>query len=222
MTCMRGAMPVCAVSVLSVHHISHSQMACVPGRCPCWPRTEPFDAAEMDLLAAVRGYMGADFDAEEALWASIPSRCLAVRRHRRAYVLSVIVNQAGISAYRMTLLGWQQFIMADIKRMQWVLDQGVCPNIAGAYVPDSLKGWAGGAEHPGRPTQAALRSPLAFFATSVHVLRPLLGAGAYPVDSQPLRMEDAGFVAASTLWARWRAWHGRASRRLWAASWSPE
>ena len=183
----------------------HNQMCCVRGRCPCpcWPQAGPFDAAEMDLLNAVKTYMHVLFG--EQLWPSIQARFLAVQPHRRAHVLSTLCKNSLYPEFDMTLLGW---VREDQEKAQWVLNMGVCPNIAGAFVlprprvESTWRGWSGGPLHPGRPPQDKLRSPLVYDKCLVDLM--LLSAGAYPKHASDQRRQ-------------WHRWHGRAARRLWAA-----
>lgn len=183
-------------------------MACVPGRCPCWPQTEPFDAAEMALLTTVRAGATAHPSAEEApeaLWTKIQTQCLAVRRRRRAYVLSVTFARP-MHAYDITVLKWA---VKDMCKVQWLLDVGVCPNIAVAY----STAWAGGRVHPGRPRQATVISPFAFTTTNSKIWNLFVTAGAYDTG-----MEYHVSRTSAHRWCRqWHRWHGRSGRRAWAA-----
>jgi hypothetical protein len=174
-------------------------MACVPGKCPCWPQAEPFDDAEMDLLATVQKLMRSVlFCSTQFLWEEVVTHSLAVRPRRLGYVLSTFVNGR-------TLLGRMS---EDAARVCWLLHSGICPNIAWTL---GIFGWAGGRRHPGRPAQPDLVSPL-IHTRSRHVFGGLLSAGAYPVYSCSF-----GGQWLTTLTRQWLAWHARASRRTWTA-----
>jgi hypothetical protein len=191
-------------------------MACVRGRCPCWPQAEPFDAAEMDLLAAVRMWVGEvcypkGGTGGEHLWAAVRTRCLAVRCHRRAYVLSTLVHHRREAdnnrVYRVHYCPAMACVGDDRTKAQWLLDLGVCPNIVGA-VHGKFEGWNGGSVHPGRPPQGCVYPPAQYgWATAVKDL--LLSAGMCPVGGCT--------PAAISQLRQWHRWHGRRSRRLWAA-----
>jgi hypothetical protein len=184
-------------------------MACLQRRCPCWPRAEPFDATEMDLLFAVTQYMQS-VDSEK-LWAHMQTQSAAVRRHRLAYVLSTFIQHA---TYDVTLLGWVSSIYRE--RIVWLLDIGVCPNMAAVWGGHGLvlRGWRGGPAHPGRPLQEHLSWCSPFVHASSPDVEPLLlAAGAYPVPRGFYRPGQS----VATMQRRWQAWHGRALRRLWAA-----
>jgi hypothetical protein len=188
-------------------------MACVPGRCPCWPQTEPFDAAEMALLKTVQAGVLAHWSAKEApeaLWTKIQTQCLAVRRHRRAYALSVTLPRPMYNGYHITLLRWTG---NDMCKVQWLLDVGVCPNIAAASVTfEYWKACTLGRVHPGRPRQAMVISPFAFTRT-LNIWDLLVLAGAY--DPAMQRYMPVTFAHR---WRRqWHRWHGRSKRRAWAA-----
>jgi hypothetical protein len=196
-------------------------MACVRGKCPCWPQAEPFDAAEMDLLAIVREIMS-EFSLQyfKLLWESLVTQSLTVRPRRRGYVLSTFVCGR-------TLLGRMRY---DATRLHWLLNVGVCPNVVWFLGKKNFAfGWAGGRHHPGRPVQRNLVSPLWCWVPGYQMNNPtretthargrdaiedlLLSAGACPLYGGP------NFRARGpTLTRQWLAWHARASRRAWAAT----
>jgi hypothetical protein len=179
-------------------------MACVRGRCPCWPQAEPFDAAELRLLDAMRAFLY-----REGLWAKIQAQALFVRPHRRGYVLSTIIGNKNVVRTR-TLIGRAH----SKKRMQWLLGSGVCPNVSAAYQRRDTPVWRVGNDvHPGRPRQNDLWSTLQDPFVRSETRDLLLAAGAYPgIDTVTF-----GHCLAM-LQRQWHAWHGRASRRLWAAA----
>ena len=171
-------------------------MACVPGKCPCWPQAELFDAAEMDLLAIVRDLMvHYTFESRHVLWARVVTQSLAVRPRRRGYVLSTTVNG-------MTVLGQMRFDAASVRYLLYV---GVCPNISRCR--DAF-GWGGGPRHPGRPEQSNLVNFFVHGLASDVIEDLLLSAGACPrYDGYNFRIQLR----------QWLAWHARASQRAWAA-----
>jgi hypothetical protein len=179
-------------------------MACVRGKCPCWPQAEPFDAAEMDLLAIVREIMS-EFSLQyfKLLWESLVTQSLAVRPRRRGYVLSTFVCNR-------TLLGRMRY---DAARLHWLLNVGVCPNVVWFLGKNFAFGWAGGRRHPGRPAQRNLVSPFTHARGRNAIEDLLLSAGACPLYGRP------NFRARGpTVTRQWLAWHARASRRAWAAT----
>jgi hypothetical protein len=178
-------------------------MACVRGRCPCWPQTEPFDTAEMELLSAVREYISPPTCwNREACWLRIQERCQAVQPRRRAYVLSTLVTQDSGMYYSYTTL---RRAVDNKVELEWLVNQGVCLNTAGVFSSSAL-GWTGGSAHPGRPSWNVLYGP--FLLTEAWSVKGLLlGAGAYPPRVSLLK----------DMSRHWHAWHARASRRLWAA-----
>jgi hypothetical protein len=177
-------------------------MACVRGWCPCWPQAEPFDAAELDLLDAMVAFVN-----HYGFWAQIQAQALAVRPRRRGYVLSTIIGLKNTVCKR-TLLGWVPY---HKEKVEWLLDSGVCPNVSGAY--RSTPVWRVGNVHPGRPAQDDLYSPLQDAFTTPDIRGLLLAAGAYPGDSSATIGQ-----CLFALQRQWHAWHGRSSRRLWAAA----
>jgi hypothetical protein len=180
-------------------------MACIRGRCPCWPQAEPFDDAEMHVLTFLRDNMMAITCLEsDSFWAKLQSLTQAVRCHRRAYVLSTFVNYQ----FSVTLLG---HVSSCTSHVQWLLDVGVCPNMGSAWSRPRVRTWTGGPVHPGRPAQTALCSPLDRAFVGDGTVKLLLLAGAYPVQTR------RGVLPLPLLRCQWRAWHARASRRLWAA-----
>lgn len=185
---------------------------CVKDRCPCWPQAEPFDGAEMDLLAAMQKFCDCNLD---ALWAQLQAQCVAVRRHRRGYVLSTFVRKSAlVTWYDTSLLGHVLGHVYDCaKRVDWMLQQGVCPNIAGKVRGDI--GWHTGPVHPGRPHQDDIRSPLTEGLATRAALDLLLLAGAYPILR--LSVIPTCLPPRSTLTRQWHAWHGRTARRAWTA-----
>jgi hypothetical protein len=195
--------------------VQSKPMACVPGRCPCWPQAEPFDAAEMALLKTVQAGVTAHWSAEEApeaLWRNIQTQCLPVRRHRRAYILSVPLARPIYNGYDITLLRWTS---NDMPKVQWLLDVGVCPNIAAASVTfECWKACTWGRVHPGRPLQASVISPLSFTRIDSKIWDLFVTAGAYDAA-----MEDLMPRMSARRWRRqWNRWHGRSGRRAWAAA----
>jgi hypothetical protein len=175
-------------------------MACVRGRCPCWPQVEPFDAAEMALLGTVQEFMTEYTSrASLVLWARVVKKTLDIRPRRRAYVLSTPVN--GV-----ILLGRVRF---ETGRLRWLLTLGVCPN--SFWCLDAL-GWTGGPLHPGRPAQCNLISPFAYGFDSDEISDLLLSAGACPqLGGTTARVQRPAATR------QWSAWHARASRRTWTA-----
>jgi hypothetical protein len=182
--------------------------SCVSGRCPCWPQDEPFDTAEMNLLATVQKYIDDD---NWPLWDSIQTQTLAGGLARRAYVLSTLVCPVRYGTYTISLLGW---VRCDPVKVQWLLDVGVCPNISGTHRSQEAVGWTGGPVHPDRPPQRALHSPL--YDAVIATRELLLAAGAYP------RLMGIGAKHVTTLRQRWHAWHGRLSRRVWVSLTCPD
>lgn len=196
-------------------------MACVRGRCPCWPQPEPFDFAEMALLDAVHSFvMTVPSAVDELLWARIQTKCQAVRGHRRAYVLSTPIAHGGDTRYHyaVTIIGWATCM--TVEQVEWLLNLRVCPNISGACRSRQPLGWTNGPKHPGRPSQDTLFGPLArcaLIADGDTKKLLFLSAGAY---SWPRSLHGLGVPrdpAESLLRRQWHAWHGRASRRLWTA-----
>jgi hypothetical protein len=192
-------------------------IACVRGRCPCWPQTEPFDDAEMALLKAMRTFVDWKTVQEcEFLWAQVQTCSLAVRRSRRPYVLSTFIAYPTCAFLTRTLLGW---VEGDTEKQQWLLDVGVCPNISATrFDRPATSGWTGGPVHPGRPLAIFCTSPLED-KPSVRGTDLLLAVGAYPVHRQAAYVLQGCVlpVPLGVLRRRWRGWHARASRRLWAA-----
>lgn len=178
-------------------------MCCLRGRypCPCWPQAEPFDKAEMDLLTAMRSYVNSfGYDLP---WTSIQRGCVAVARHRRAYVMSTLLGSHHHATCDVTLLGWVRY---DYGKTQWLLNHGVCPNISWARRHLEVRGWIEGPLHPGRPLQNLL-CPIVNLTPEMATKKLLLLAGAYP---------RADAAIAPALRRQWHAWHGRASRCVWA------
>jgi hypothetical protein len=191
-------------------------MACTPGVCPCWPQVEPFDAAEMALLAAVQELMQNHIPGLSSdLWARIVKRTLKVVPRRRGYVLSTMITHKYAVFRKPTLLAWA-VRECNRPKVQWLLDCGVCPNV-GTVFRSQVHYWCAGPKHPGRPDQAFCISPFRELYSPVNSRKNgmdlLLSAGAYP-DVDPCRV---GKKTVATLQRQWRAWHGRTSRRLWAA-----
>ncbi len=181
------------------------------GRCPCWPQAEPFDAAEMDLLAAMQAFINSTNSSR--LWAKIEEKSLALRRHRRAYVLSTVLGDCRYSTHEVTLLGWVAY---DGGKVRWLMDSGVCPNLAATQRRPGAFGWIMGPVHPGRPAQDT--KPLCPFQQgtaleSIDLL--LLAAGSYPVSGGLYRSRES---MVGIYQRQWHAWHARASRRLWLAA----
>jgi hypothetical protein len=191
-------------------------MCCVRGRCPCWPRAEPFDDAEMDLLSAVFQFVALSnfWNANELheCWVKIQARSLAVRPSRRAYVLSTCIWTSPWTTFDLTLLSYVRYERA---KMQWLLDQGVCPNMLGARCRrPATSGWSAGPVHPGRPC----RKDMFVAAEDVFISNGgdlLLLSGGYPVHHGHAYFNLLSVCHLSLLQIQWRAWHGRASRRLW-------
>jgi hypothetical protein len=173
-------------------------MACVPGKCPCWPQAELFDAAEMALLTTERDLMvHYTFESRHVLWARVVTQSLAVRSRRRGYVLSTFVCGS-------TALARMRF---DAPSVRYLLYLGVCPNSAQCR---EVFGWVKGPCHPGRPEQSNLVSLYSNEFASDVIEDLLLSAGAYPVYPYSF-----GARSLTTLTRQWCAWHARASRRTW-------
>lgn len=193
-------------------------MACVRGRCPCWPQAERFDAAEMALLSAIRIYMWRFPCSRDKLWLMIQQRCEAVRPGRRAYALSTCVQERDGDCCSITILGWGRMTKLQL---EWLVNQGVCPNLWGVWTRE-FSGWTKGSAHPGRPVQTGLvygQLQYGLYAQALYqetVGDLLLAAGAYPVVTGSVRVVHA--KSTTTLLRQWHAWHARASRRVWAAS----
>jgi hypothetical protein len=176
-------------------------MTCARGKCPCWPRGGPFDAAEMALLAIVRDLVSHYYfsGSRHVLWAKVVTQSLAVRLQRRGYVLSTTVDG-------FTALGRMRF---DAPSVRWLLNVGVCPNISRCV--DAF-GWAGGPLHPGRPAQSSLINPLVHGCKEV-IENLLLSAGACPFYGGWSNYR----AQRPAVTRQWLCWHARASRRAWAA-----
>lgn len=179
-------------------------MCCTPGRCPCWPRQEPFNDAEMDVLKTMQDMVM--LSPSRALWTRLQKGCLILRHHRVPYVLSTHVRHY-VTRWSVTPLFYADCILRD--ELEWLLGQGVCPNMT--IVDDEhYAGWNAGPIHPGRP---ALRRPLfdrlRQMKPSVDVL--LRAHGSYPMQSMLFSPEPA----VSLFQRQWQQWHGRASRRKW-------
>jgi hypothetical protein len=137
---------------------------------------------------------------------------MAVRGHRRAYVLSTLMatnTTRSPLAFDMTLLGMVRHVRANAL---WLLNLGVCPNIAGARRRRGTRAWSKGSAHPGRPAR-----DVSYVLSNTCPDTPmdlLLAAGARPVD---FGFHWTHGPSVTVLQRQWQAWHGRASRRLWAS-----
>jgi hypothetical protein len=184
-------------------------MCCASQKCPCWPREGLFDAAEMDVLRVVKRIVRLRYSFQDASTGleELRHRCRAVQRHRLPYVMSTFVHN-DVTFTSTTLLMCCAF---NNKNAQWVLEQGVCPNVGQAPMTADHKGWVEGPEHPGRPVHASLMTCTEAREDAVDVegaADPFHTFGAYPVHR----------FSTAIIWKRqWHAWHGRASRRRWAA-----
>ncbi len=185
-------------------------MSCDRGRCPCWPQAEPFDAAEMALAVTIRAWMHTlDTMSQHVAWLQMQAQCRAVRPQRRAYLLSMVVKR-GDSDFLLSNVSLIGLMFHNPEKVQWLLNEGVCPNIAMAS-GQGWRGWSGGIEHPGRPPQTMVHSVIRF-ASHAGIINLLLRAGAYPLPADHL----SGYGVLRR--QQWHRWHGRASRRLWAAT----
>jgi hypothetical protein len=79
----------------------------------------------MDLLDSVRAYVNSAGSVR--CWASMRAQTEGVRRHRLAYVLSTSIGDCRLSSFNATLL-WA--VTFETCKLQWLLNIGVCPNIA--------------------------------------------------------------------------------------------
>jgi hypothetical protein len=192
-------------------------MGCVRGKCPCWPQAEPFDAAEMCLLDAMREYINNGSARRDCLWAEIQVRSQALGRRRRAYVLSTLLAVNFGTCFKVTLLGW---VASDYAQLQWLLSIGVCPSMASIHRCDDGPGWLKGPLHPGRCSDDLLYSPMIHGAAD-DTMHALLAAGAFPGVRTYLNTL-CPHVLLSPFRRQWFMWHGRASRRLWTAAWAPQ
>jgi hypothetical protein len=175
-------------------------MCCTPGRCPCWPREQPFDAAEIDLLGVLRAF--AFHGTRREFLVAFHGAAARVQGSRLGYVLSTFVQLRYCSE---TVL---QLWATDREIVKWLLHVGVCPNM-GLYQGGraQYRGWEGGPRHPGRPSQDT-KAVLQFWGgwLDPKFNNVFLAHGAYPFDGR----RDAV--------RRWHRWHARASRRLWVQS----
>jgi hypothetical protein len=144
------------------------------GRCPCWPREELFDAAEMHILGVLKDNMvyttPADYsgafrgsfrgDLYGNFLVALQGACASVRRSRLAYVLSTFVQIRDLCS--VTAL---QFLSTENEFAKWLLQVGVCPDM-GLFHPRYngfralYRGWDGGPRHPGRPLQLYTKTVL--------------------------------------------------------------
>jgi hypothetical protein len=189
-------------------------MCCVPGRCPCWPREEPFDASEMDLLHFLQRVMclrPADYYdrvTRGTFLANLQGASAKVQRSRLGYVLSTFVRLEDESC-SMTAL---QLMGTESDMVKWLLHIGVCPNMGLYYghrrvVRSVYLGWIAGPWHPGRPSQDT-QTVLQHFGAWLDdkSSNVFLAYGAYPRRGTDERHEAL---------QQWHRWHARASRRLW-------
>ncbi len=89
---------------------------CIPtGVHTCWPQAEPFNAAEMALLASVEAWSSTPRQDRQHLWEVIQTQSLAVRPRRRGYVLSVLMNSE--PSFHFALLPW---VLHEKDKMQWL------------------------------------------------------------------------------------------------------
>jgi hypothetical protein len=188
-------------------------MCCTPGRCPCWPRQEPFTTKEIYVLTIIKDLIHTpllrDVLGGGDLWRDCKARlvaaCARIPWRRLPYVLSTFVQFKDL--HSLTLLECVVDV-ADV--LKWVLDAGVCPNMGlcrGGRA--TYQGWVWGPRHPGRPPQHSLTLVLHNASCYRSQLRTqlFLTRGSYPPRSLQQR-----FPASV---GQWRRWHARASRRLW-------
>jgi hypothetical protein len=188
-------------------------MCCVPGRCPCWPREQPFDAAEVRVLTCIQNLFRSKDHSWRARFEKVKEASTGVDRRRLSYVLSTAAWWD--EEYSQTLL----MLVAYHKHLaEWVLNVGVCPNIGGychGYDGD-YRGWQGGVLHPGRPPRRGLRIMLqwaGYSSVQDHRISHFLAYGAYPGATD---QEREGYkLQFPHALGQWHRWHARASRRLW-------
>lgn len=182
----------------------------MPRRCPCWPQQEPFDAAEVNVLRIAKtlaGLLSACIWSED-VWEALHTSCETLPRHRVAYVLSTFVYADDRVSFTLLWLVSHRFYEA-----QWLLQQGVCPNMD-CYRGTAFKGWQRGSAHPGRPpawgriTHAPLQTCRPDLVGQLKTAALFLGYGAYPTHPR------ASFAPARR---QWHQWHARMSRRQWVA-----
>jgi hypothetical protein len=191
------------------------RMCCIPGRCPCWPREQPFDASEIRVLTCIQGLLCTMSGTHtwRTCVRNVMEACTRVDRRRLPYVLSTPVQL--LRSHSQTLL---KRVAYDKDLAKWVLNVGVCPNVGSYFhgAGDSYRGWQEGPLHPGRPPRLGLALVLEHAAYNEHndICR-LLAYGAYPsTTDQDRKSFQRGFPSALRQWHRW---HARASRRLWIA-----
>lgn len=182
----------------------------MPRRCPCWPQQEPFVAAEVNVLRIAKTLselLSACIWSED-LWDALQASCGSLPRHRVAYVLSTFVYSGERVSFTLLWLVSHRFHKA-----QWLLRQGVCPNMD-CYRGTAFKGWQGGSAHPGRPpawgriAHAPLQTCRPDLVGQFKTAALFLGYGAYPTDLR------AWWAPARR---QWHQWHARMSRRQWVA-----
>lgn len=76
----------------------------------------------MELLTAMRALVSTV--EYQVVWPSLQRHCRRVRRNRRAYVLSTLVQHYTAEPFSAALLGSLRF---NQPYFTWVLEQGVCP-----------------------------------------------------------------------------------------------
>jgi hypothetical protein len=193
-------------------------MCCTPGRCPCWPREQPFDASEIRVLTCIRNLLGTAVGSyhcrarfEEVKEASTP-----VDRRRLSYVLSTSVRGYAVySVYSQTLL---TYVSYDKHFSEWVLNVGVCPNVGGSFQlsDGDYHGWQGGSLHPGRPPLRGLCLSLEYASCNDYsAVSRLMAYGAYPIATDRQQRGKRFKLLRSDAQRQWYRWHARASRRQW-------
>jgi hypothetical protein len=118
-------------------------MSCTPGRCPCWPREQPFDAAEIRVLKCIQDLLRTPHRGVAWTWTAcvdkVMEACTRVDRRRLPYVLSTVVQL--YESHSQTLL---KSVAYHKDLAKWVLNVGVCPNV-GSYFhvgADKYRGYA--------------------------------------------------------------------------------
>ncbi len=180
-------------------HLSTTMYTCAL-HCPCWPRQEPFDEAEIHVLTYMKCILESKVWSADAL-SQLQQLCMPVQRHRVAYVLStsIFLRRNNFSS---TLL---RHASSMGENFRWLLQQGVCPQVGGS-TSWPYYGWHEGSKHPGRPPEYCLLLCLTNPSLTTTNRRLLLACGAYP---------PAGSSFFRDQCRQWHAWHGRASRRRW-------
>jgi hypothetical protein len=185
-------------------------MCCTPGRCPCWPRPEPFCDSERHVLFIARAMTF--FGSNTKLFGALQRACADVKPRRLPYVLSTFVRCSSGEGST-TLL---YVLMANQGMVKWLLHAGVCPNL-GMYYGNAaaFQGWAGGHFHPGRPPRRQLCRISENYAFSCHAGSAFLAHGTYPGRRYHRVMHENDRRQLLAFLGRWHRWHARASRRLW-------